>query len=95
MDVEILSTDIRDKVVIVTGIDVSDENLRRMERLKDDAAERIIEFRFDTREKAEQKYLRNWLKRQKATRQSRTWGEALNSIVGTITTIAAKYGSWE
>lgn len=91
MDVEIIAVHIKKGIVIITGIDVTDENLRRLERLMDDAFEQEVEFHFDTHKKKDYVYLRKWLKQQKATEDSHTWGEALNSVVGTITTIAVKF----
>lgn len=95
MDIEITSAEIRDGIVTITGIDVSEENLRRMERMRDDGAEMEVKFCFDSREPKELKYLHDWLKRQKAVRNRNTWGEALNSIIGTITVIGRKYRSWD
>ncbi len=93
MDIEITSTLVTDGIVFIFGVDVSDENLRRMQRLKDDV-ETEVKFCFDTHEPADLKYLRTWLKNQKATKDSKTWGEALNSIIGTITVIAPRFRSW-
>ena len=95
MDIEITSAEIRDGIVTITGIDVSEENLRRMERMRDDGAEMEVKFCFDSREPKELKYLHDWLKRQKAVRNRKTWGEALNRIIGTITVIGRKYRSWD
>lgn len=95
MDIEIISVEILNGVVTITAIDVSDENLRRMERLRDDAAEKEVTFHLDSRNSKDYKYLRMWLKNQKAARGSKTWGEALNSTVGTITTIEPRFRSWE
>lgn len=93
MDIEITSTLIQEGIVFIFAIDVSEENLRRMERLKDDA-ETELKFCFDSHDPADYKYLQNWMKNQKATKNSHTWGEALNSIIGTITTIAPRFRSW-
>lgn len=95
MDIEIISVEVNNGIVFIMAIDVSDENLRRMERLRDDAAEKEVLFKVDSHNEKDYKYLRKWLKEQKATEESETWGEALKSIIGTITTIAPRYRSWE
>lgn len=91
MDVEILSVRIKEGIVYMDCIDVSEENLRRLERLRDDATEEDVTFIFDTHNIKEFNYLRTWLLGQKASRGARTWGEALQSVVGTITMISRKY----
>ena len=93
MTVEISSCLLQDAVVLIEAIDVSDENLQRMERLRDDGFEREITFAFDTRVESEQHYLYRWLHRQKAVKQKspRTWGEALHAVRGTVTTLSGKY----
>ena len=40
MDVEVLDVRIQDGIVTIECNDVSEENLRRLERLRDDAVER-------------------------------------------------------
>lgn len=37
----------------------------------------------------------SWLHRQKATQGAATWGEALNAVIGIITTISQKYRNWD
>ena len=46
MDVEILSVGINKGIVYFYCNDVSDENLRRLERMRDDAAEEEVVFTF-------------------------------------------------
>lgn len=91
MLVEIVSAGIRNQVVTISAIDVSEENLQRMERLRDDGFARELDFIFDSREKSQIEYLYRWLKEQKITREAATWGEALQAVVGTITDLAPKY----
>lgn len=94
MTVEITGVIIRNGVVTITAVDVSEENLQRMERVRDDGTEKELSFLFDTHQQQVYEYLYKWLKRQKATRGSTSWGEALTSVIGTVTTISAKYRDW-
>ena len=91
MDVEILDVQIKEGIVTRECNDVSEENLRRLERLRDDAVEEPITFEFDTHISKVQKDLHNWLHSQKATKGSATWGEALRSVIGTVTVIPRRY----
>lgn len=95
MDVEILSYQVKDGIVKIQALDVSDQNLQRMERIRDDGQEKEVEFVFDTVRKEEYTYLRQWLKRQKVTREAKTWGEALTAMIGIITVINGKYRNWQ
>ena len=95
MTVEITSTFILQGVVTITAIDVSEENLQRMERYRDDGEDQEIIFIFDTRKDKDFQSLRKWLKNQKATKNSSTYGEALHATIGTITDIPRRYRSWE
>lgn len=95
MTVEITSTFILHGVVNITAVDVSEENLQRMERFRDDGEDQEILFVFDTRDSKGFNNLRKWLKSQKATKGSETYGEALHATVGTITDIPRRYRSWE
>lgn len=47
MDIEIISVEIKKGIVMITGIDVSDENLRRMERMKDDGMQTEVRVLLD------------------------------------------------
>lgn len=91
MTVEITSVDISNGVVTINAVDCSEENLQRMERIRDDCFEKECLFVFNTKLVEDFKYLRNWLKRQKITRGCKTYGEALNSTLGTVTSISKKY----
>lgn len=94
MDVEILSVEINKGIVYFYCNDVSDENLRRMERMRDDAIEKEVVFSFDTHNPKVFETLRAWLLKQKITKGSATWGEALQSVVGTITVLPKKFREW-
>ncbi len=91
MLVEIVSAMIRERVVYITAIDVSEEHLQRIERSRDDVPDKDIDFVFDTKDFYQQKYIYKWLKRQKVTENASTWGEALRNTQGTIVTISSKY----
>lgn len=91
MDVEVLDVRIQDGIVTIECNDVSEENLRRLERLRDDAVEEELIFEFDTHSSRIRKDLHKWLHSQKAVKGSTTWGEALKSVIGTVTVIPRKY----
>lgn len=95
MLVEILSVTLKKGIVEIQALDVSEENLSRMERMRDDMNNPELTFLLDTREEKVLMYLNNWLHRQKAVRKQEcpTWGQALQAVVGTITTISGKYRS--
>lgn len=95
MTVEIASVTLDKGMVMFTAVDCSEEHLQHMERTRDDGFVEEIEFLFDTHIEKEYRYLFRWLKRQKAARQAETWGEALRSVCGTITTISGAYRVWE
>ena len=57
MDIEIISVEIKKGIVMITGIDVSDENLRRMERMKDDGMQTEVIFSFDSHQSKDLQYL--------------------------------------
>ena len=90
MTIEITSATMQHGIITITGIDVSEENLQRMERIRDDGFERELAFLFDTKEKKAVEYIYKWLKRRKS-KEAATWGEAVSSTVGRITTISARY----
>lgn len=95
MTVEITSTLIDKGVVSITAIDVSEENLQRIERMRDDISEDEIIFIFDTNKETAFVDFTKWLRSQKATKNSLTYGEALKSTIGTITDIPRRYRSWD
>lgn len=94
MDVEILSVEVNKGIVYFYCNDVSDENLCRLERMRDDAAVEEVVFSFDTHDPKAFQILRAWLHNQKITKGSATWGEALQSVVGTITVLPKKFREW-
>lgn len=94
MLVEITSYRIENGSVFLTAVDVSEEHLQKIKRGRDDGEEKEIEFLFSAEQKNSLSYLKNWLKRQKATAGTGTWGEALRSVIGTVTDINMKYRSW-
>lgn len=61
----------------------------RLERIRTDGTEREVTFIFDSHDFKDYEYLSDWLHSQKASKGASTWGEALNSIVGTRTQIAS------
>lgn len=95
MTVEIISARIEKGVIYITAVDISEENLQRIERTRDDGNERELELVFDTRDSKARNYIYNWLKNQKKTRTCTTWGEAIRAVVGIITDIGVYYRSWE
>lgn len=96
MLVEILSVSLKKGIVEIQALDVSEENLSRMERMRDDMNNPEITFLLDTREGKVLTYLNSWLHRQKAVRKQEctTWGQALQAVVGTITTISGNLWMW-
>lgn len=93
MTIEITSISVDKGIVSITAIDCSEENLQRLERIRDDGFQKELTFIFDTSCKNDFTYLHNWLHRQKVVKEQKpkTWGEALNSVYGIITTISGKY----
>lgn len=69
MLVEILSVTLKKGIVEIQALDVSEENLSRMERMRDDMNNPELTFLLDTREEKVLMYLNNWLHRQKAVRK--------------------------
>lgn len=72
--IEITSVSLNQGVVNILAIDVSEENLQRLERTRDDGFEQEVEFVFDTHQKEHFLYLNRWLRKQKATKGCSTWG---------------------
>lgn len=83
MTIEITGVSIREGIVSIYATDISEENLQRMERLRDDSFERELTYVFDTRKEEKTfTYLYKYVRKQKCTRGCTTWGEALHSLVG-------------
>lgn len=93
MLIEITSYSVEKGIVSIEAIDCSEENLQRLERVRDDGIPKELTFIFDTSSKNDFTYLYNWLHRQKVVKEQnpKTWGEALNSVRGIVTTISGKY----
>ena len=93
MTIEITSYSVVGGVAKIFGTDCSEEHLQMIERRRfDDGFERELTFIFDpVNDKKAFDYLYYWLKKQKVTREAKTFGEALTAIVGTITTISGRY----
>lgn len=91
MTVEITSVTLDQGMVMFSAVDCSEEHLQKLERTRDDGFVEEMEFLFDTHVEKDYRYLFRWLKRQKAARQAETWGDALRSVCGTITTISGAY----
>ena len=94
MLIEISGEALNKGIVSIFGMDVSEENLQRIERNRFDDGEEIT-FIFDTRNERVQQDFCRWLKQQKAARGKTTYGEALRATVGTIVYISGRYRSWE
>ena len=96
MLIEITGTALAQGVAHIYGVDVSEENLQRIERLRtDDSFDQEIEFVFDTKNKKTCTYFSSWLHSQKVAENAATYGEAIRSTIGTITNISGKYRSWD
>lgn len=97
MTIEITGAYITEGVVFITAVDASDEHLQYLERVRDDGVEKEMQFIFDTRLSAEFQALHRWLHKQKATKTSHTYGDALMAIIGTITDSygIGSYRVWE
>lgn len=91
MTVEITDVSLNNKIVTITAIDVSEENLQRLERVRDDGFEKEVCYVFDTTDREAFQYLYKFMHRQKITNGCVNWGQALQAIIGTHTTISGKY----
>lgn len=78
------------KVLVIDGIDVTKtRDLAKVERARDIEIHR--ELVFDTKDKPQFDYITKWLRRQNITKGCKTYGEALQATVGTITQIRSWY----
>lgn len=93
--IEITAVSLSKGIVTIEAIDISEENLQKLERTRDDGFEKEVKFEFDTHDPEVQTYLYYWLKRQKSTKGCETWGMALQAVLGTHVSISQKYRSWE
>lgn len=86
MTVEITAAYIQKGIVTIECIDCSEINLERLERTRmDGGIEKSIHFVIDTTEQKSYIALRKWMMHQKCTENKKNWGEALNSLHGTVT----------
>lgn len=85
MTIEITSAYIQQKTIVIEAIDVSEENLQRLER-QDGGEEKICVWNFDTTDEKSFRSIRYYLRKQKAIQKLKnpTWGDVLNAIRGTI-----------
>lgn len=92
MTIEIEEVTVKDGIVRITALNCSEENLQKLERLRDDCYQKELQFVFDTRNnKSDCIYLTYWLHHQKVSAGCKTYGEAFYRIRGTVTTISGKY----
>lgn len=78
------------KVLVISGIDATrTRDLATVARARDIEIHR--ECVFDTMDEAQFKYITKWLHRQKITKGCKTYGEALQAVVGTVTQIKNWY----
>ena len=94
MEVEIKKAYIepQEKLLVIEGVDCSSWNLMNMERNRvDDGQEKEVRFQFNTRNIYGLRDARRFLMDQKITRGAKTYGEALDRIVGTICDIPIRY----
>ena len=94
MMVEITEVSLNQGVVTIVAVDCSEENLQRMERMRDDGPPVEMEFNFNTHRRSDYTYLHKWLKSQKCAKTEKTWGDALRSVCGTVTTISGRFRVW-
>lgn len=98
MTVEITGAYIQEGIVTIECIDCSEDNLDRLMRTRmDDGNEKSLSIVIDTREKKAFSSLRKWMLMQQCTTGKKTWGEALASLLGTITDTdgIGKYRVWD
>ena len=78
------------KVIHIWGPSIKDLRECRDQREREERVPRK-HFAFDTREKEAQKYIIWWLHDQVVTKNCKTYGEAVRSIVGTTVDINKKF----
>lgn len=78
------------KMLVIEGIDMTKHrDEKTVARAKDIEIRR--ELVFDTTDKPQFNYITKWLHRQKITVGCKTYGEALNAVIGTVTQIRSWY----
>lgn len=95
MEVEITGIAFVNGDVFIYSNDVSETHLSYIERTGDDE-ETNITFCF-SKKKSQLRLATQWLHEQKAVQNAKpkTFGEAFNAVIGTITTIPAQYRIYE
>ncbi len=91
MTVEITGFSFINKELHLFATNADERHLQILERNRfDDGSEQELEFIFD---KDNINYLYKWLKRQKAVKTAapKTLGQAVNAVLGTVTTLSGKY----
>ena len=74
MTIEIEEVTVKDGIVRITALNCSEENLQKLERLRDDCYQKELQFVFDTRNnKSDCIYLTYWLHHQKVTAGCKTY----------------------
>ena len=96
MKIEITGISLENEVVEMDCINIGYEKLDKMiqDEVEDDF-EDYVKIIIDTKKSEDFRYLRNLLKRNKRTEGSKTYGEALHSILGTMINVNGKYAVWE
>lgn len=98
MTIEITAVVLYDGIVTISCIDCSEENLNRIMRNRDDGGfQKELQIVIDTKIKWQRNALRIWLKKQSCTEGKKTWGDALHSLIGTVTETygIGKYIRWD
>ena len=94
--IDIRITDRENGTVTMIARDVSEENLMRFERYRDDGFEKELEYQWNTRDNRQFLALRKWLKSQKVTQNAATFGQAMAAVTGRILpSPSGKYRVWE
>lgn len=84
----------KDKIIHIFGYLVDDLRTCRDERGRTDRIA-MREFAFETRNKEDLKYAVDFLHRQAVTKSCKTYGEAVQAIVGTTVNVHHKYLTFE
>ena len=99
MTIKITSMKITDRAlgtVRMTATDCSEEHAQYLERYRDDGFEKELVYEWNTKDPTQQYWFRWWLKRQKATKDAKTFGEAMEKVIGTIVDSPSnRYRVWE
>ena len=85
MRVEITGVGLKEGIVVISCCDISEEHLLYIERMRDDGQPREFDLVIDSRDSKSFNSLRKWMKKQSCTQGKTTWGDALHSLIGTIT----------